>query len=380
MTIIQRCHNWMYGENSRRANLIEHYQGQPQDVVGLIAPDPGRVWGVDVSGRWDGIVDFFVTKAKGGTFAIIKGMDGTVSTPYFQENRQAARDAGLLAGLYAWLYRDVNVSCISQARAVSDLQSRCPVDLPVVIDLEWTKWAGQASDPTYSDLDKWVSEFVRLGNRKPILYSAAGYMNKLGKIPDVLRAKFSAIWVANYDVISPSLPFGYAAWDFWQFTASGDASVYAPGNQGKMELDMNYWRGDRNSLYQFAGVVPDGEDTMKVIQGTAIGNVTRRKSPAGDTFVPSRYLNIGDRIEADRQDITLPQWLHLTKINDVPVVGDEWVSAGTDQKYITWKWVDVVEEPPVTQTPAPVPYTITLGDGITYQKEIITGTINPVIK
>jgi GH25 family lysozyme M1 (1,4-beta-N-acetylmuramidase) len=360
----QRIYNWMYGENSRQASLPYHYLGLSYDpgapsrdfLPGLRTPDAGRVWGVDISGKWDGIVDLAVTKAQGGSFVIIKGMDGSVPTRYFYENRGRAMDAGLLTGMYAWLYRDANVSCVAQARAVSDLQSRYPVDLPVVVDFEWTRWMGQVSNPNYSDLDKWVSEFLRLGNRKPILYSAAGFMNQYGRMPDGLRAKLAGIWIANYDVITPSLPAGWLGWDFWQFTSSGDAGVYAPGDLGKKELDMDYWSGTLAGLYAFAGVpmeTGDGGTMAQIIQGTAIGSVTRRKAPAGDPFTPARYLNKGDRIEADKRDATFPQWLHLTKINDAPVVGDEWASAGANQQYIQWSWV-TVEDPP-DPTPANIP-------------------------
>jgi hypothetical protein len=142
------------------------------------------------------------------------------------------------------------------------------------LDFEWTSWAGQASNPNYDDLDKWVTEWLRLGNRKPILYSAAGYMNAFGTIPAALKAKFEGIFIANYGVNNPLMPYGYGAsdWLFHQFTASGDASYLAPNDAGKLEVDLNYFNGDIQSLRALSGGTtpppveppPTGETTMYI--------------------------------------------------------------------------------------------------------------------
>jgi hypothetical protein len=88
---------------------------------------------------------------------------------------------------------------------------------------------------------------------------------------------------------------------------------------------------------------------MKIIKGIAIGNVTRRKSPQGEAFTPARYLVVGDKIEASTNQY---QWLKLSKINDVPVMDEEWVSAGSQKQYIAWDWVTVPDDPaPDPETP-----------------------------
>jgi hypothetical protein len=92
----------------------------------------------------------------------------------------------------------------------------------------------------------------------------------------------------------------------------------------------------------------------RIIKGTVVTTaIQRRQSPAGNAFSPARYLQRNDVIEADRQDTALPQWLHLTNINGVAVVGDDWVSAGASEQYISWEWAEVsVEPPPVEPPPA----------------------------
>ena len=82
---------------------------------------------------------------------------------------------------------------------------------------------------------------------------------------------------------------------------------------------------------------------MQVIQGTAKDNVRIRQAPGGADFVPPRFLQKGDVIQADRNE---GQWLHLTKIKDVPVTDEQWASAGANQQYIEWSWITVPDEPP----------------------------------
>ena len=206
--------------------------------AGFVSPDRSRIWGPDIS-HWDGDVNFGPTVHAGAKFVIIKAMDGTVPTKYWAANNQRALDFGLLNSAYAWLYPDNRVSCVLQARAFYSLVKDVRLRLPPVVDFEWTRYAGVQANPNYSDLDKWVTEFTRLSGIKPILYSAAGYVNMFGRMPDSLRAKFAGFWWASYSS-QPTLPMGFSSYDIWQFSAFGDAQLLCPGTTGKKELDLNY--------------------------------------------------------------------------------------------------------------------------------------------
>lgn len=373
--MIQKIHNFFYGENSREANRHLHllqlstFKRAQLAASVLVNPDRTRVWGIDIS-HWDGNVDLVVSKSLGASFVFIKGLDGTVRTRFFVENRARAVEAGLLQAPYAWLYRDANVRCVSQAQAAHSLLEQYPADLPLMLDFEWTRYGGVYSNPTYSDLDKWVTEFLRLGNRKPVLYSAAGYMNPLGAMPTTLRQKFSGFCFANYGVLSPTLPSGFTDWDFWQFSATGDASYWAPNDSGKLELDLDYWSGDLAELYAFAGetVPPTGEPmyykvittTLNIREGAGIG-----------------YRDIGDLLIGDIVETVEPMvnsWIHIKSVtrNGQPVVlpsaNNSWCSGGN--AYVQ----------PYTPAPAPtlpdLPVSITLGDDVTYAKQ----TVNVVLK
>lgn len=238
--------NLIHGEQSRRSTQ------ERRAVFAFDYPDKGRVWGIDIS-SWDGNVELQKTKEYGAAFVFIKAMDGTVHSKFFPENRERAVAAKLFHAPYAWLYRDANVSCVAQARAYSELIKKYPSDLPPAIDFEWTRWLGKASNPTYKDLDLWVTEFLRLGNRKPLLYTAAGFADAYGRIPVSLKDKFEGLWVANFGVKNPQLPLGFTTYLFHQQTDLGDAMTIAPNDRRKMELDINYFNGDVAALEKLAG-------------------------------------------------------------------------------------------------------------------------------
>ncbi len=384
MTITQQIHNLFFGENLRELNREYHYQEMSvPSYLDLLAspfmvPDPSKVWGVDIS-PWDGNVDLAVTRQKGARFVFIKGMDGTVRSRYFPENRARAVAAGLLQAPYHWLYRNANVSAAAQASALDALIKQYPADLPAMVDFEWTRYMGVASDPSFNDLDLMVTAFLNLGNRKPILYSAAGFMNGLGRMPDALKAKFSGICIANYGVSWPLMPIGYAAdsWTFWQWTDYGDAQTLTPSDSNKKELDLDYWKGDVQSLYSFAGVTPPDGEPMANTFYRATGNISMRTGPGTSYPIAqlngvNQYVNNGDIVEVDRGESGMA---HIVKIyrNNVSIEIPPVAWAGTLYLQLTTYIPPTV--PAETVLPD-LPMTIVAGDDINYEKQ----TVNIVLK
>ena len=311
--------NLLHGEQKRGA--FTRFFG----VHSLMSPDTSRPWGTDIS-PWDGNVRLDVTQSLGASFTFIKAIDGTLTARYFVENRQRAVNAKVVHGAYGWLYRDANVSCVAQAQAFDALLKRYPVDLPAVIDFEPTTWAGQASNPNYTDLRKWVTEFLRLGNRKPILYSAAYFMNPQGTMPADLKAMFAGLWVAHYGTVNPTMPNGYAAgeWLFHQFTSSGDAKVYSPNDVNKLEVDMNYCIS-KQRLYELADIVPPNGGTMLYGKVTATSLYTR-SGPGTNYPIVGNGLFKDDVVIASEQS---GGWWHLTEINGKPVTDPNLWASGT---------------------------------------------------
>jgi GH25 family lysozyme M1 (1,4-beta-N-acetylmuramidase) len=245
---------------------------------GFTAPDNAQIWGIDIS-DWDGNVNLQVSCDAGAKFAFIKAMDGTIPAKYWTANNARAIEADLPHAPYAWLYPDNRVSCTLQARAYWELIKNTYFELPPVIDFEWTRYAGLQANPTYADLDRWVTEFIRVSGIKPILYSAAGYMNQFGVMPEYLRQKFAGVWWAAYGV-GCVYPYGFTSYDCWQFSSFGDALTLAPGDRDKRELDLNYMTPTFYSRY--VGEIPQQEgNTMakNKVTITYSGGARERQGP-----------------------------------------------------------------------------------------------------
>lgn len=281
-------HNFFYGEQHRL--VPPEYKAVSES---LIIPDPASGWGMDIS-VWDGLVDLSVSKAKGCKFVYVKLLDGTLTSKYGPENFKTAIDVALPRSSYGWLYRDANVPCKAQAQAYTDLlQKYAPsTDLPPAIDFETTYYSGAVASPDYSDLRKWATEFLRLGNPKPYLYTGKWFTDPLGPMPSDLVAMFAGIWIANYSTTTnPPVTTGFSTWKIHQYASIGDAQALAPGTTNKQELDLN----------RSAVVITQPPDTNggQMRYGTINYEWTNMRAGAGATYADIGDLHLGTEIEFD---------------------------------------------------------------------------------
>jgi len=282
----------------------------------FVSPDPKYVWGFD-SSHWDGVLDLSNTFDKGMRFAIYKCVDGTVSTNYFLDNYPNSVNKGLISGAYAWLYPDKYVNAKSQAQATWNRIKNLTQQLPVTIDFEWTNYSGNPANPNYNDLDIWVTEFTRLSGYKPMLYSAAGYMNGFGEMPSSLKNKFSAFWFANYGVSKPTLPIGFSHWDFWQYTSSLSQDYWCPSSINKKELDGNYFYSTLDDLYALAGTnpaePPEPPNPPPDIESESVGEVITEglniRSGGGTTYSVLGTAKMHDLVYGSVDEAS--GWFHL---------------------------------------------------------------------
>lgn len=232
--------NLIYGENSRESNRSELFAGLSFEertlAASLTMPDTKRIWGVDLS-LWNlPPVDLKRMVEKYSLdFVIIKGCDGSVNSRYYPEHVAAAKEAGIPYGMYVWLYASRNVSIDSQVNAWF---ARYKVDIPplgLFIDAETTRYMGNVSNPTGSDLrsahDKWK---IKRG-KSATTYTAQSFADTYLKGFDWTREE---LWIANYGVSVPALPTGAKGYAIHQFTATLDGKQLDP--KGNFELDGDY--------------------------------------------------------------------------------------------------------------------------------------------
>lgn len=282
MTITQKINNWIYGENSREANRFHHYSQKATverfAILAQILPDGSKVFGIDIS-HWNapGTVNFQQLKELYNLqFVILKGCDGSVNSNYYFENLQAVKEAGLLWGMYCWLYPASKVNIDAQvnawhARAIID-----PPPLGIFIDCEWTYYGGAPANPGASDLRQAHDKLRVKQGKSAITYTAKGYADSYLKGFDFSREE---LWVANYNVPAPAMPNGATTYAYWQFTSTFMFN-------GK-NYDGNYFNGTQTEFDERYGAItppPTGEIQMEY-EVTGTSGVNLRPSPSTSTTV-----------------------------------------------------------------------------------------------
>ena len=233
--------NMRYGENGKESR-------RPHGMlVPLIMPDMSRVWGIDIS-HWNiPPVDLLGMKEKFGLkFVIIKGCDGSIRARYVLDHVATAKAAGLPFGLYNWLYPGNKVSLDTQTNAWVKLAKEVLPPMGIVIDAEWTTFAGTAANPNSGDLRGSHDRIKSKWGKSAITYTAKGYSDTYLKDFDYSR---EPLWVASYGGTSPLIPKGATRWDIWQFTSTLDGKQL--DEIGNHELDGNYFNGDESSFKLF---------------------------------------------------------------------------------------------------------------------------------
>jgi GH25 family lysozyme M1 (1,4-beta-N-acetylmuramidase) len=293
---------------------------------------------------YQGSIDWDVMRSKTDTVVIRAGQN-TWADSMFQTNYQAAKARGMLRGVY--FFYDDRASPGAQADTLITLIAD---DLP---EMEiWCDWENSYGG-AFGGLKNVVAFMQRVEQTFPSArvgmytgyYWFLEHSNAVTNYSQYQYLKERTLWLGYYaNAIQVRIPAPWTALTVWQYGTPPEGHEYGVATY---EIDLNFFNGTTDEFYLRYGAAetpPDDGGTMtQIIQGEALGNVTRRKTPAGETFTPARFLFPGDKIEASQNQY---QWLKLSKINGVPVVGEEWASAGTLQQYIKWEWVNVAEPDP----------------------------------
>ena len=205
-----------------------------------VCPVPTVTKGIDVS-VYQGTIDWTKVKAVGVSFAFIRVSDGLPPIDSkFQRNWAAARAAGVVRGAYQFYRSDEDP--IAQADLLLDtMGTLADDDLPPVADVETSD--GKTAAEIAANLRVWIDRVEAGSGRRPIIYSGPGFWNY-----SVASAAFADIplWLAHWTTACPSVPTGFTAWTFWQYSSTGSVD----GISGAVDLDE--FDGDAATLAAFA--------------------------------------------------------------------------------------------------------------------------------
>ena len=189
--------------------------------------DPDRsvypVRGIDVSAH-NGSIDFNKVAADSIDFVYIKASEGaTWRDAMFEQNYQAASDAGLHVGVYHFFRFDVEGwrQSVNILRAIDGLTP----DLPVAIVVEEWGNPGEFTTEAITTNLRSLIELLRQNGREPIIYTNKnGYYRFIrGRFDDV------ALWICSFTTPPVS---DQQRWSIWQHSHRGKIN----GIKGPVDL------------------------------------------------------------------------------------------------------------------------------------------------
>lgn len=181
-------------------------------------PEPAR--GIDVSNH-QGTVNFYEVAKAGYKFAYVKATEGTgFRDSYFGGNVTKARKAGLRVGGYHFLqpgHPDTQAAVFCARLKQAGLGKG---DLMPVCDAE-------AEGVTASDVRAFVEGVRRRTGLDVLIYTFPAFIN--------WPATYGCgLWIANFDVPAPKIPYVWAHYLIWQHSSTGSV----PGVKGNCDVNV----------------------------------------------------------------------------------------------------------------------------------------------
>ncbi|MDE5583852.1 MAG: glycoside hydrolase family 25 protein [Ruminococcus sp.] len=187
--------------------------------------------GIDVS-SWQPDIDWNKVKDSGIEFAICRAGYGkyiSQKDPTFDYNMQNAQALGIDCGAYWYSYATDVESAVQEAEVCYSVIKGYDFTYPVYFDIEDAVHTNLSTAQISAITEAFCSTLESKGYRVGI-YSYTNFLKT--KIYSSLLEKYD-VWVAHFDVASPSYSGDYG---IWQYTASGSVD----GVPGAVDLDISY--------------------------------------------------------------------------------------------------------------------------------------------
>ena len=190
----------------------------PTQVMAFGPSDDKLYEGIDVS-SYQGEIDFARVKQDGIEIVYIKATEGTdYIDPYLESNYQNAKENGIKVGLYHYVTARTEEQAKREAQFFVSKASGKNLDCKLAMDFE------SFGNLTRTEINRigltFLQEVERLSGKQAILYSNA---YTASNIWDGENTNYP-LWVADYDVESPTNNGTWDSWAGWQYTDRGEIS------------------------------------------------------------------------------------------------------------------------------------------------------------
>lgn len=185
-----------------------------------------KVSGIDVS-DFQGDIDFSKVKEDIDVVVIRVASGSNYEDSTWERNYEDATNEGLYIGFYQYVTATSVDEAKIQAQYFYDLIKDKTYDLGLVMDYEPSS---NLSTETVNEIAKaYLEELETLSNETPIIYSD---VSRIESLWDNSLSKYP-LWVAEYDVSTPSSIGSWSKWIGFQYSDTGTVS----GIDGDVDLD-----------------------------------------------------------------------------------------------------------------------------------------------
>lgn len=208
--------------------------------------DENTSFGIDVS-FWCQSSDFEKAKADGVEFVIIRAGSSGNKDPYFEENYERARAAGLHVGAYYYTYAMSLEEAENDADEFLEFICGKEFDMPVYVDIENEKQQS-LSRPLLTEMVLTFCDKIADAGYYSGVYANRNWFNTLLNF-DTLASTYE-LWIAQWTESGEPNGDYSENYGMWQYYDKGKVS----GVQGNADLNVCY--KDYSSIIKNEGTVP----------------------------------------------------------------------------------------------------------------------------
>ncbi|MFI8933101.1 lysozyme [Streptomyces sp. NPDC053474] len=206
----------------------------------------GEPRGHDVSSHQKN-VDWPGAKAKGARFVYVKATEShTYRNPYFRQQYDGARAAGLIRGAYHFALPNRSSGAAQAAHFLRNGGQWTPDGwtLPPALDVEHNPYGdrkcyGLSKARMVAWIKSFSDEIMRRSGRRPVIYTTTKWWNDCTGASRAFGGH--PLWLARWSAAPGPLPSGWSSWTFWQYA-----------DRGRLPGDQNLFGGSTARLKRFA--------------------------------------------------------------------------------------------------------------------------------
>ncbi len=183
--------------------------------------------GIDVS-EYQGYINFNEVRNSGIDVVYIRSSEGTnFVDPYFRENYNRAKEAGLKVGFYHYVTSRSEAEAVNEADFFASVIEGTEPDCLLAMDFEY--FGGLSSYDVNAISRAFLERLESVTGKRTIVYSDA---YNAGNVFDETLSSYP-LWIAEYGVSEPQLYRNWSVWTGFQYSDTGRIS----GISDNVDLD-----------------------------------------------------------------------------------------------------------------------------------------------